>query len=81
VPQVFLPRVGPFQLIDYEKVYATDPADEIFDLRGIDRGAGAVVVVRPDQYVATVLPLTATEELTEFFARFLLPQSAPALAV
>ena len=27
-----------------------------------------VVVVRPDQYVANVLPLSATAELAEFFA-------------
>ncbi|GAA4430954.1 FAD-dependent monooxygenase [Georgenia halophila] len=67
VPQVFLPRVGPFQLIDYEKVYASDPEHDIFELREIDRG-GAVVVVRPDQYVANVLPLSATDELAAFFA-------------
>jgi phenol 2-monooxygenase len=71
VPEVFMPRVGPFGLIDYEKVYATDPAHDIFELRGIDR-AGAVVVVRPDQYVAAVLPLNATDELTAFFAGALL---------
>lgn len=76
VPDVFVPRVGPFGLIDYEKVYATDPAQDIFEQRGIDRG-GAVVVVRPDQYVATVLPLSATDELREFFAGALLPQKAP----
>jgi len=29
------------------------------------------VVVRPDQYVATVLPLTATAELAAFFAPLL----------
>ncbi|MEO7017446.1 MAG: 3-hydroxybenzoate 4-monooxygenase, partial [Leifsonia sp.] len=66
VPRVFLPRTGPFELIDYEKVYASDPKQDIFDLRGIDRG-GVVVVVRPDQYVAQVLPLAATEELAAFF--------------
>lgn len=66
VPQTFLPRVGPFDLIDYEKVYATDALHDIFDLRGIDR-RGAVVVVRPDQYVANVLPLSATGELAAFF--------------
>ncbi|WP_411721244.1 FAD-binding monooxygenase [Mycetocola sp.] len=66
VPEAFLPRVGPFELVDYEKVYATNPNRDIFDIRGIDRG-GAVVVVRPDQYVANVLPLTATEELAAFF--------------
>jgi len=66
VPSLFLPRVGPFGLIDYEKVYAADPADDIFAARGIDR-AGAIVVVRPDQYVAEVLPLTATDGLAAFF--------------
>jgi phenol 2-monooxygenase len=70
VPAVFKPQVGPLQLTDYEKVYATDPASDIFDLRGVDRG-GVVVVVRPDQYVANVLPLTATTELGAFFAPLL----------
>ncbi|MCK8607822.1 FAD-binding monooxygenase [Agromyces sp. C10] len=70
VPSVFLPHVGPFGLVDYEKVYAADPADDIFEVRGIDR-AGAIVVVRPDQYVSHVLPLTATAELAAFFAPIL----------
>lgn len=70
VPTVFLPHVGPFQLVDYEKVYAADPRDDIFEARGIDR-AGAIVVVRPDQYVSLVLPLTATAELASFFAPIL----------
>ncbi|MEU7143400.1 FAD-binding monooxygenase [Nocardia sp. NPDC046473] len=71
VPTTFLPAVGPFRLVDYEKVYATDPQVDIFAERGIDR-RGAVVVVRPDQYVAAVLPLTATTELAEFFDKILL---------
>ncbi|MGQ4615940.1 FAD-dependent monooxygenase [Nocardia sp. R7R-8] len=66
VPSVFLPKVGPFQVTDYEKVYAADPADDIFAARGVSRD-GAVVVVRPDQYVAHVLPLDATDELAAFF--------------
>ncbi|NTW39483.1 MAG: 3-hydroxybenzoate 4-monooxygenase, partial [Cellulomonadaceae bacterium] len=75
VPRVFLPNVGPFQLVDYEKVHAVDPANDIFELRGIDRAAGAVVVVRPDQYVAGVLPFDATAELTDFLGRSMLPAS------
>jgi phenol 2-monooxygenase len=67
VPDVFLPRSGPFGLIDYEKVYAAQPDDDVFAARGIDR-AGAIVVVRPDGYVANVLPLTATGALADFFA-------------
>jgi len=74
VPELFLPRTGPFGLIDYEKVYAADPASDIFDVRGVDRD-GAIVVVRPDQYVADVLPLiptpAASSELAAFFAPIL----------
>ena len=70
VPAVFKPEVGPFRLPYLEKVYGTDPAADIFELRGIDRG-GVIVVVRPDQYVANVLPLTATAELATFFAPLL----------
>ncbi|WP_115788960.1 FAD-binding monooxygenase [Arthrobacter silvisoli] len=70
VPAVFKPSVGPFKLTDYEKVYATDPKADIFELRGLDRG-GVVVVVRPDQYVANVLPVSATAELAAFFAPLL----------
>ncbi|MGY4711541.1 FAD-binding monooxygenase [Mycolicibacterium sp. CBM1] len=79
VPTAFLPRVGPYYLVDYEKVYAADPGCDIFEERGID-GAGAVVVVRPDQYVANVLPLTATDELAAFFAGIMLAPTAPDLA-
>ncbi len=70
VPEAFKPQVGPFKLTYLENVYGTDPSAGIFELRGLDRG-GVVVVVRPDQYVANVLPLTATAELAAFFAPLL----------
>lgn len=75
VPAVFLPKVGPFQLTDYEKVYATVPADDIFTARGVSRD-GAVVVVRPDQYVSHILPLDATAELADFFAGIFVTRSS-----
>lgn len=68
VPEVFKPQVGPFKLNYLEKVFGVNPAEDIFDLRGVSRD-GAVVVVRPDQYVAQVLPLTATAELAGFFTK------------
>ncbi len=68
VPAVFKPLVGPFELTDYEKVYGTIPGEDIFDVRGLSRD-GVVVVVRPDQYVANILPLTATAGLAGFFAQ------------
>ncbi len=70
VPAAFRPLTGPFRLVDHEKVYSADPQDDIFDARGVDR-AGAIVVVRPDQYVAHVLPLGAHEELASFFGSVL----------
>ncbi|WP_336625969.1 MULTISPECIES: FAD-dependent monooxygenase [unclassified Microbacterium] len=77
VPAVFRPRTGPLHLTDWEKVFAAAPnrwnETDIFAERGLSRD-GVVVVVRPDQYVAAVLPLEATDELTSFFDAWLLPQ-------
>jgi len=69
------PKAGPLGLVDYEKVFCplADTDQDIFDLRQIDRGSGALVVVRPDQYVALTLPLDGYDELEEFFARFMTP--------
>lgn len=79
VPEVFLPKTGPLALTDWEKVYAAAPSawttDDIFEVRELSRD-GVVVVVRPDQYVAAVLPLTATSELAAFFEGCLLPVRA-----
>ncbi|MGM7669683.1 FAD-dependent monooxygenase [Microbacterium sp. A93] len=66
-PAVFRPKVGRFQISNLNKVFGVDPADDIFEARGISRD-GAVVLVRPDQYVAGVFPLTATQELADFLA-------------
>jgi phenol 2-monooxygenase len=70
-PPIFRPRSGALGLTDWEKVYAGRPSAwvsaDIFAEREIS-DAGAVIVVRPDQYVAHVLPLTATDELAAFFA-------------
>jgi phenol 2-monooxygenase len=73
MPSVLLPRKGRFGLTDYEKMFCPDPkADDIFELRGLDREMGCMVVVRPDQYVAHVLPLHAHDALTDFFAGILI---------
>jgi phenol 2-monooxygenase len=72
LPPVLLPRKGRFGLIDYEKAYRADPAADVFALRGVDRAAGCLVVVRPDQYVAHVLPLDGHAALAEFLARILI---------
>jgi 2-polyprenyl-6-methoxyphenol hydroxylase-like FAD-dependent oxidoreductase len=74
LPPLLRPRKGRFKLIDYEKAFCPDlkSGPDIFDARGIDRAKGCIVVVRPDQYVANVLPLDAHDDLAAFFGGFML---------
>jgi hypothetical protein len=45
---------------------------DIFEVRGINRKAGAIFVARPDWFVADVLALDEHDGLAELFASFLL---------
>jgi phenol 2-monooxygenase len=73
MPPVLLPRKGAFGLIDYEKMFCPDPrTEDVFVLRAVDRDAGCTVVVRPDGYVANVLPLDGHEALVDFLGGVLL---------
>ncbi|WPR65905.1 FAD-binding monooxygenase [Glutamicibacter protophormiae] len=65
-PAVFRPTCGEFGLMDYQKVYTALEGNDIFAQRGIS-DEGAIVIVRPDMYVANVLPLQATDALRDFF--------------
>lgn len=74
IPTLLRPAKGCYRLIDYEKVFcpSTNRTRDIFDMRGIDRAFGCVLVVRPDQYVANVLPLDGYDQLAAFFGDILL---------
>ncbi len=74
MPPFLLPCKGRHSLRDYEKMFSADlkGGGDIFDMRGIDRERGCMVLVRPDQHVAHVLPLDAHAELTDFFRRFMI---------
>jgi len=74
MPSFLVPRKGRFGLRDYEKIFCSDPrtGNDIFDIRGIDRDQGCMVVVRPDQYISDVLPLDGYEPLAAFFDRFMI---------
>jgi phenol 2-monooxygenase len=76
MPAFLLPRKGRLGLRDYEKMFCADLRSgcDIFNMRGIDRLGGCMVIVRPDQYVAHILPLDAFAELSAFFDGFLLAQ-------
>jgi phenol 2-monooxygenase (NADPH) len=74
MPSFLLPPKGRFGLRDYEKAFCADlkSGKDIFAMRGIDRERGCMVIVRPDQYVAHVLPLDAYEQLVAYFDGFMI---------
>ena len=78
IPSLLRPAKGRYGLQDYEKAFCADlkGGQDIYDMRGIDRSRGCMVLVRPDQYIAQILPLTAHAELSTFFDGFLLPLPA-----
>ena len=72
LPELLWPTKGRLGLRDYEKAFCVDAkAGDIYDLRGVNREQGCMVVVRPDQYVAQVLPLDAHGQLSDYFAGIL----------
>jgi phenol 2-monooxygenase len=75
MPALLLPSKGRYGLNDYEKMFCPDlkGGQDIFAMRGIDREAGCMVVVRPDQYVAHVLSLDDYKQLAAYFDGFMLP--------
>jgi phenol 2-monooxygenase len=77
MPELLLPQKGRYGLRDYEKMFCADikGGNDIFVMRGIDRKAGCMIVVRPDQYVAHVLPLDGHRQLASYFDAFMLPQT------
>lgn len=72
-PEILMPPTGRLGLRDYEKMYCVDArVGDIFDMRSIDRKAGCLVIVRPDQHVADIMPLTDFARLGQFFDGILL---------
>ena len=69
LPDLLLPRKGRYGLMDYEKAFCPDlkTGPDLFDLRGIDRAKGALIIVRPDQFIAKVQPLDDFEGIAQFF--------------
>jgi len=72
MPDYLWPAKGKYGLRDYEKVFYTVEDKDIFEQRGIDRSSGCMVMVRPDQHIANILPLNAQDELSAFFDRFMI---------
>ncbi len=74
LPALLRPRTGRFGLIDQEKAFSSLSRENNYDLhldfydrRGVDREQGALVIVRPDQYIAEVLPLASHDAVATYF--------------
>ena len=67
MPKFLSPAKGQFGLRDYEKMFCPDPDANIFEMRGVER-SGCMVLVRPDQHIANIMPLDAVEELAGFLS-------------
>ena len=75
MPGLLRPSKGRYGLRDFEKVFCVDHKSgaDIYEMRAIERRNGCLIVVRPDQYVAHILPLDAHEDLASFFNGIFLP--------
>ncbi len=73
MPDLLFPHKGRYGLRDYEKAFCVldETSQNIYNLRQIDHENGCLVIVRPDQYMANILPLDATEALAAFFDGFM----------
>ncbi len=62
MPELLFPAKGRYGLRDYEKIFCAldDVKQNIYDLRQINRLDGCLIIVRPDQYIADILPLADT---------------------
>jgi phenol 2-monooxygenase len=82
MPPLLLPPKGRLGLRDYEKIFSPDlkSGNDIFSMRGIDRERGCMLIVRPDQYVAHVLPLDGYAELAAYFDGFMIAADNTAAA-
>lgn len=68
MPSLLKPVKGRLGLQDHEKIFCVDHKGQgnIFDMRGISQQTGCMILVRPDQYIAHILPLDAYDELSTF---------------
>ncbi|GAA5913952.1 uncharacterized protein JCM6883_000131 [Sporobolomyces salmoneus] len=72
-----LPQPSIFHPHNYKRVYVDEPSyhrgdGKAYETYGISKEAGAIVVVRPDQYVGLIVGLEDFTLLDEYFASFML---------
>ncbi|OKP02461.1 3-hydroxybenzoate 4-monooxygenase [Penicillium subrubescens] len=79
IPEAFYPVAGKNQTRDLHKIYYDDESHNqghghAYEYLGINPQQGALIIVRPDQYVSAVLDVNDYAQIGKFFAGFLKPQ-------
>ncbi|KAJ6010333.1 hypothetical protein N7451_001745 [Penicillium sp. IBT 35674x] len=80
IPECFYPVTGKNQTKDLHKMYYDDESynnghGRAYDFLGINPKEGALIIVRPDQYVSAVIGLDQYREIGKYFGGFLRPQT------
>ncbi|KAI0199534.1 FAD binding domain-containing protein [Astrocystis sublimbata] len=76
IPEIFTPVTGEWRLKNLLNVFVDDEAHDnthghAYETYGIHPGEGALVIVRPDQYIARIGPLNEVQGVISFFGAFL----------
>ncbi|KAI0816641.1 FAD binding domain-containing protein [Xylaria sp. FL0064] len=76
LPEIFTPVTGKWKLKNILKVFVDDESydkthGQAYVAYGIDPSQGALVVIRPDQYIARIGPLNDARSFDSFFSGFL----------
>lgn len=78
IPEYFWPTTGKWRMRDLHKTFVDDESynsghGHAYEKYGVDVNEGAVVVVRPDQYISLVTSLDDHQGLMDFFEGWVLP--------
>ncbi|TGJ85584.1 hypothetical protein E0Z10_g3139 [Xylaria hypoxylon] len=76
IPEIFTPIVGKWKLKNILKVFVDDEGYDnthghAYETYGIAPSQGALVVIRPDQYISRISPLNNVRGIDSFFSGFL----------
>ncbi|KAK9418303.1 putative FAD binding domain-containing protein [Seiridium unicorne] len=79
IPEAFTPTTGKWKMKCLFKTFVDDESynsghGHAYSAYGVDPSRGALVIVRPDQYIARVGALSDTEGISKFFEGFLKQQ-------
>ncbi|KAF9883020.1 hypothetical protein FE257_004333 [Aspergillus nanangensis] len=79
IPEIFYPVQARNNIRDTHKIYFDDESynkghGHVYEYLGISPQKGAIVIVRPDQYVSSVFSVDDFKEIGKFFEGFFIPQ-------